>query len=74
VTLTWSNVAGETGYTIQWSTDPAFATVAGSGSVGADVTTFTSPTIARQLWYFRVGAFNASGTSWSAPSQVAAAP
>jgi hypothetical protein len=36
--------------------------------------TFTTGTIARQAWYFRVGATNAAGTSWSTPIQVAAAP
>jgi FtsP/CotA-like multicopper oxidase with cupredoxin domain len=74
VTLTWTNVTGETGYTIQWSTSSTFATVSGSGSVGANVTTFTTGTIARQSWYFRVGAVNALGTAWSAPVQVAVAP
>jgi hypothetical protein len=74
VTLTWNNVTCETGYTIQWSTSSAFATISGSGSVGANVTTFTTGNIARQIWWFRVGAVNAVGTAWSAPVQVAAAP
>jgi len=73
VTLTWNDVAGETGYTIQWSTNN-FATVAGSGSVGANVTTFTTGNIARQAWQFRVGAANPVGTAWSAAVNVPAAP
>ncbi len=74
VTVTWNNVTGETGYTIQWNTTGIFPPVSGSGSVGANVTTFTTGTIARQTWYFRVGAFNTAGTVWSAVVPVAAAP
>jgi hypothetical protein len=73
VTLTWNNVANETGYTIQWSNNN-FATVSGTGSVGANATTFTTGNIARQAWSFRVGAFNPAGTSWSVPIALAAAP
>jgi FtsP/CotA-like multicopper oxidase with cupredoxin domain len=74
VTVTWNNVAGETGYTIQWSNVSNFSTVSGTGSVGVNVTTLTTGNIARQTWYFRVGAVNASGTAWSAGVQVLAAP
>ena len=73
VTLTWNNVTGETGYTIQWSTNN-FATVSGSGTVGANVTTYTTGNITRRVWQFRVGASNAAGTAWSTPVTVAAAP
>jgi len=73
VTVTWTNVTGETGYTIQWNTNN-FATVSGSGTVGANVTTFTTGNIARQTWQFRVGAVNGAGTAWSTPVTVAAAP
>ncbi|MBT0892722.1 multicopper oxidase domain-containing protein [Geobacter hydrogenophilus] len=73
VTVTWTNVTGETGYTIQWSTNN-FSTIAGSGTAGANITTFTTGNIARQAWQFRVGASNAAGTVWSAPVNVAAAP
>lgn len=75
VTVTWSDVVGESGYLVQWSDTQAFTTVAGSGTTAADVTTFTSGAIARQTWYFRVRATNALGVSaWSGPIQVAAAP
>lgn len=70
VTLSWSNVAGETGYTIQWSATSDFATIAGSGSTAADVLTFKTGNLARQTWYFRVGSVNAVGTAWSAPTLV----
>ncbi len=73
VTLTWGNVTGETSYTIQWSTNN-FTTISGSGSVGSNVTTFTTQNIARHAWQFRVGAVNASGTSWSTAVNVPAAP
>ena len=74
VTLTWTGVSGVTGYTIQWSTSSTFATVAGSAPVGSAATTFTTGTIARQAWYFRIGSVNFGGTNWSAPVSVAAAP
>jgi FtsP/CotA-like multicopper oxidase with cupredoxin domain len=74
VTATWTNVTGETGYTIQWSTTSLFTTVSGSGTVGANVTTFQTGSIARQVWWFRVGATNQAGTVWSAPVSVNPAP
>jgi predicted phage tail protein len=70
VTVSWSNVTGETGYRIQWSATSDFSTIAGSGTTGVDVLTFRTGNIARQVWYFRVGAVNAVGTSWSAPTLV----
>jgi len=64
VTLTWSNVANETGYTIQSATDAGFTVNVVTASVGADVTTFTSGKLSRTTpYYFRVLAFNASGPS-----------
>ncbi|WP_353510973.1 multicopper oxidase domain-containing protein [Intrasporangium sp.] len=74
VTLTWNGVPGLTGYTIQWSTSSTFATVSGSAPVGSAATTYTTGSIARQAWYFRIGSVNLSGTTWSAPVSVAAAP
>lgn len=70
VTVSWSNVAGETGFRIQWSATADFATVEGSGTTATDVLTFRTGNIARQAWYFRVGAVNTVGTSWSAPTLV----
>lgn len=67
ITLTWKDVAGETGYTIQWSTTPNFARISGSANVGANVTTYRTPTISRTTWYVRVRANNVVGSSaWTA--------
>lgn len=75
VTASWGNVTGESGYTLQWSSTSAFTPVSGTGSTAADVTTFTTGSLARQTWYVRVRASNAVGDSpWSAPIQVPAAP
>jgi hypothetical protein len=75
VTLTWTDLANESGYTIQWSSSDTFATVAGTGNVAANATSFTTGTIARQGWFFRVRGNNALGAGeWSQPVQVPAAP
>lgn len=70
VSLAWDNVAGETGYRIEWSATSDFATVAGSGTTAVDVVSFRTGNLARQVWYFRVGTTNAVGTAWSAPTLV----
>ncbi len=73
-TISWGDLTNESGYTVQWSSSSTFATVAGSGTTAANVTTFTTGTIARQAWYFRVVASNALGSSPpSTPVLVAAA-
>ncbi|MGE5374003.1 MAG: multicopper oxidase domain-containing protein, partial [Bacteroidota bacterium] len=75
VTVRWSDVTGETGYVIQWSTSSTFASISGSASVGANVLTYTTGNIARTTWYFRVRAFNTTGSSaWVTSSAVAPAP
>jgi FtsP/CotA-like multicopper oxidase with cupredoxin domain len=75
VTVRWTDVANETGYTIQWSSTSAFTTVAGSGSAAANATTFVTGTITRQGWFFRMRSTNLIGTSaWSAVRTVAIAP
>jgi hypothetical protein len=75
VTLQWADVANETGYTIQWSSTAAFTTVAGSGTAAANATTFTTGSITRQTWYFRMRSTNLIGTSaWSSVRTVNAAP
>jgi hypothetical protein len=67
VTVTWSDVTGETGYEIQWSSDAGFGTVAGSGTAAANATSFTTGNLARTTWYVRVRATNVLGPSgWSA--------
>jgi FtsP/CotA-like multicopper oxidase with cupredoxin domain len=75
VTVTWTDASNnESGFTIQWSTSSTFATVSGSGTVGANVQTFTTGNIAQQMWWFRVVANNALGSTPSTPVSVAAAP
>jgi len=74
VTVTWNAVAGATGYQVQWSTDPAFTTVAGTGST-TGAKTFTTSTIARTTWNVRVRAVNGLGSSaWTPAPPVPAAP
>jgi predicted phage tail protein len=75
VTFRWGDVTNETSYNVQWSTTRAFTVVAGTSTTAANVTTFVTGTIARQVWFFRVRAVNALGASaYPAPIQVAAAP
>ena len=74
VTVTWGDLSNETGYTVQWSTTSSFTTVAGSGTTNANVTSFTTGNMARQIWYVRVRGSNVLGDSpWSSVIQVAAA-
>jgi hypothetical protein len=64
VNLSWSDVAGENGYTIQSWNGSAWVNL---GSVGANVTTYSVTNLNPQTqYYFRVGAFNASGVNYSA--------
>jgi len=64
VTLTWVDVAGETGYIIQQATDANFTLNLVTTSVGANNTTFTTGNLARGTdYYFRVLAFNDAGPS-----------
>jgi len=68
-TLNWTdNSNNETGFRIQWATNSAFTTGVGTATVGANVTTYQTPNGGNALlrgtpYYFRVQAFNASGTS-----------
>jgi predicted phage tail protein len=64
VTLTWPNVANETGYRIQRSTSPTFTTSVVTTNLGPDVTSYTTGTISRAAqYYFRIQSFNLSGAS-----------
>jgi hypothetical protein len=64
VTLTWTDVATETGYTIQRATNSMFTTGLTTVTVGANVTTYTTGNIARNTdFYFRVWATNGAGAS-----------
>ncbi len=74
-TVTWTDVANETGYRIRWSTSATFATGVSTGTVGANVTTFTTGNLPRGTnYYFQVQSFNnitgASAWADAAPSPV----
>ena len=69
VTVTWNRAAGATGYRVQWSATSAFASIAGTATVG-NAASFTTGPLARQTWYVRVIATNLAGQS--PPSAVVA--
>ncbi|MDP9311062.1 MAG: putative glycoside hydrolase [Chloroflexota bacterium] len=63
VNLAWTDSDTETGYTIERSTTQSFSKKT-SFRVDANVTTFADTTVARNTqYYYRVQAFNSSGTS-----------
>jgi hypothetical protein len=64
VTLTWLDVATETGYTIQMATNSTFTANLVTSTVAANTTTFTTGNVPRFTpYYFRVQAFNGAGVS-----------
>gem|GEM_PF-1586783 len=78
ITLSWPQVTGNTGYQIDRSLDNSTWTN-GVGSVGQDVTTYTSTGLSPgTLYYFRVSANSAAGFSATSAVQstttTAAAP
>jgi len=74
VTLTWTNVSYETGYIVQRSTDLTFGTGVTATTLAANTTTYTTGNITRTTWYFRIRAFNATGSSDWVTVSVPAAP
>ncbi|HEY3438450.1 MAG TPA: multicopper oxidase domain-containing protein [Actinotalea sp.] len=72
LTVTWGDVLGETAYSVQWSSTGV--TPSGTANLAANTTTWTSGNLARQVWYARVGATNALGTTWSAWRPIPVAP
>ncbi|MEO7586624.1 MAG: multicopper oxidase domain-containing protein, partial [Arachnia sp.] len=71
ITVRWTDVPNETGYTIQWSATQAFTTPAGSRTAAANATTYTTGNVSRTIWWVRVSATNVLGTSgWSTPVMV----
>jgi FtsP/CotA-like multicopper oxidase with cupredoxin domain len=73
--LTWTDRSNnETGFTIERATDAVFTQGLTTFQVGANVTTYTDTTVARNgtYYYYRVFATNASGASMS--SIVTAGP
>jgi FtsP/CotA-like multicopper oxidase with cupredoxin domain len=66
-TLTWANVANETGYTVQRASDAAFTVGLTTANLGANVTTWAPNTnLPRNTqYYFRVRSTNAvSSSAW----------
>ncbi len=65
VTLAWvDNSNNETGFIIQWATDPTFTTGLMSTTVAVNSTTFQASNLARRTtYYFRILAFNNAGQS-----------
>ena len=64
ITLTWPDVAGETGYTIQQCLEPTFMSGVVTTNVAANATSWTSGSVSRLTsYYFRNRASNAAGTS-----------
>jgi len=61
-TVTWPPLAGATGYTIQRSSSPAFASIASSQTVTTPSATFTSLT-SGQTSYYRATATDGTSTS-----------
>jgi hypothetical protein len=73
-TITWGAVPSATSYRIQRSLSSTFASGITTVTVGA-VTTYTVTGLSRNIWYFRVAAVNALGTSSnSATRSVPVAP
>ncbi len=64
VTLTWTNVANESGYRIQRALDSAFTSGVVTSTVGANITTFQTGNLLHNVnFYFRVQAFNSADPS-----------
>ena len=61
ITVNYTNVAGETGYTIQYATNPAFTEGLGSTTAAADTTSkVVSGLTSNTTYYFRVLANNSA--------------
>jgi hypothetical protein len=65
LTVTWTDGStNETGFRIQWATDSSFTSGLSTGTVNANVATFTTGNVPRGATYYaRVQAYNASGGS-----------
>jgi hypothetical protein len=65
ITTTWiDNANNETDFQIQWATNSRFTQNLVTRTVGADITTFTTPNLRRRLsFYVRVRARNSFGVS-----------
>ena len=73
VTLTWNNVGGLLGLTLQRATNPGFSAGLTSFPLGAAATTFTDTTVASSptAYYYRIQAVSLIGPSlWSTPPRL----
>lgn len=73
VTVTWSPAANAVNYRVQWSSSSTGPWNNQSPLLPASATSYVTPNIPRQTWWFRVGAINSMGTTWSVPVSVAQA-
>jgi hypothetical protein len=66
-TMDWSDVSGITSYRLQISTDPSFTTVNINlpGLTSSQYVLSIGQLFTSQLYYWRVGAVNSGGTTWS---------
>ena len=61
-TFTWSDVAGESGYTLDIATDPGFAAIVHTAALAANTTSYSGAALSiGTLYYWRVTAVNACG-------------
>lgn len=72
VDLSWHrNSTDETGFVLERSLDPSFATINRSVTLAAGSTQFVDTTVAKTTtYYYRVYAFNAGGNSFAASASV----
>ncbi len=75
VIAAWAdNANNETGFTVQWTTDPTFVTLVGTQNVAANTILSYVTNLAQSTWYFRVRAFNPVGSSaWLTSQPIPAA-
>ena len=64
--LTWTDVTGETGYTIQRALDDGFTTKLVTYTVGANINAFQDPDALKNktTYYYRIFATNTVGDTW----------
>jgi titin len=75
ITLTWTDVANETGYVIERRIDGTTAAFAAVGETGANVTTFSQDgLLAGKTYLYRVRSRNALGTSEPSVAAAVATP
>ncbi|HAZ13148.1 MAG TPA: hypothetical protein DCY86_10205 [Bdellovibrionales bacterium] len=75
VTLNWTNVANESGYTVQYTTDSTYTSGLVTTVLGANVNTMTTGNLLKNTtYYFRVQAFNSADPSAWVTTSITTAP